>query len=552
MSSGQLATVVRHLRRLVEAEEADGGSDAELVGRFVSQRDAAAFELLVRRHERLVLGVCRRVLGNFHDAEDAFQAAFLVFARKAASVGKRQSLGPWLYRVAYRVALRLRAQVAGRKSQSLPEADPPAAVAADPAASAAWRELRPLLDQEVHGLPARYHAPVVLCYLEGKSYDEAARQLGCSRGTVATRLNRARTLLRRRLERRGLVLTAGLLTILIAGEAATAGAPAARVKATAQAAVAVAAGAPAAGLVAPHVSALTEGVLRTMFWTKLKVVTALVLAALVVGGVGTGTLRYHLARAGDGPRGTEAADQAPGGEADRVAKAPAPEAPRGKSQAAPAAAAAPVLERTLQVRERLARPVEFNGFEPDPKMTLQEALDTLAREHDLQFDLDEAGFKEEEVTDVGNAPVAEKPLPAMKGVPLQVVLRKILSRIPAKTPLTYVVRGNLIQITTESRLHAEFWPKDYRGPYFPLVTAKFDKRPVREALQELAADAERSIVLDERAGEAAQTPVTANLVNVPLDTAVQTLADAADLALVPRGNLLYITTRQHAAELEKR
>jgi hypothetical protein len=206
----------------------------------------------------------------------------------------------------------------------------------------------------------------------------------------------------------------------------------------------------------------------------------------------------------------------------------------------------------LQLRDRLARPVEFQGFD-DPKTPLQEALDNLAARYDLKFDIDEAAFKAEMIADVENVLIAEsRPLRPMKDVPLRVVLRKILSRVPATYPATYVIRDGLIQITTEAALHAEFWPKAPDGPYFPLVTAVFDKRPLREALQELAADGERSRVIDERVGDRGQAPVTATFVNAPLDTAAQTLADAADLKVVVRGTVLYVTTRERPSEPEKR
>ncbi len=542
MSSGPLASVVQHLRRLGD----DGQEDAELLEQFVLHHDAAAFEALVRRHERLVLGVCRRVLRNAQDAEDAFQASFLVLARKAASIGRGAALAGWLHRVAFRVALRLRAQAAARKARPLSEADGSAATTPDPAAAAAWRELAPLLDREVYGLPARYHRPVVLCYLEGKSYEEAARQLGCSRGTVATRLNRARALLRRRLERRGLVLTAGLLSVLLAGTAATAAAaPPALVKATAGAATALAAGAPAAGLVSVRVSALIQGVLRAMWFTKLKVVTALVLGALVLGGAGTAGV--HLAGARGGvpvPAGAQTPEaQAKSPEKSGAAEAPA-EAPPSKGEALPE-----TLRRSLDVRDMLSRRVQAVSFVVDEKMTFQEALDALADRYDLRFDVNEPAFKAEDMEHVLDSRIVlQQPL-TMKNVPLRTVLRKVLGRVLPTA--TYVIRDGVIEITTEKRLHEQFWPKDYRGPYFPLVTAAFVKRPLREALQELAATNDCSIVLDERAGAKQEVPVTATLVNAPADKATQALADAAGLRVVVRGTVLYVTTPENASRAEK-
>jgi RND family efflux transporter MFP subunit len=267
------------------AARADGGpSDAQLLDRFASTGDEAAFELLVWRHQGLVFGVCRRVLQDDHEAEDAFQAAFLTLARKAAAVVRREAVAGWLYRVAYRVALTARTarlRRAGRE-KSL-DAAATVAAPADPALLPEQRELRAVVDEEVNRLPEKFRAAVALCYLEGKSVEEAAVQLGCPRGTVASRLARARKQLHGRLSRRGLTLaTAAGLTLA---------APDRLIHATARAAgsyvAAVTAGATAAPVVPVKVVAMTEGVLKTMFYRKLVtgVVVLLTLAgALLVGG----------------------------------------------------------------------------------------------------------------------------------------------------------------------------------------------------------------------------------------------------------------------------
>jgi RNA polymerase sigma factor (sigma-70 family) len=295
MAHEPLRTALHHLRRAIQSPEAVV-SDARLVERFVTARDEAAFELLVRRHERLVLSVCRRVLRDGPDAEDAFQATFLVFVRKAASIGKRESVAAWLYKVAYRVALRARAGSARGARHERPGADLPS-LAAPEAPDAAWRELRPLLDQEVNRLPEKYRRPVVLCYLESRTYDEAARELGCSRGTVSTRLTRARELLRRRLARRGLALSVALLTTLLIERPAAAGVPAGLADGAVRAALLVAAGRAADGLVSAKVVSLMEGALHAMVATKRKVLAGILLA-VAVAGAGTGTLTYRAFAAG--------------------------------------------------------------------------------------------------------------------------------------------------------------------------------------------------------------------------------------------------------------
>ena len=270
-------------------------SDAQLLDDFVTRQDEASFEVLVWRHGSMVLSVCQRVLHDSHEAEDAFQATFLVFARKAGSVGKSEALGSWLYKVAFRVALRLRARLAQRGGRDEPVDDLPAREVAD---EVLWRDLRPVLDEEIDRLPEKYRAPFVLCHLEGHTNEEAAELLGCPKGTILSRLARGRERLRDRLTRRGLALSAGALTLALSQNAAAA-VPAVLVSSTVEAAILFAAGKAAAGLVSATVAALTEGVLHTMFLTKLKFATAALLA-LAMLRTGVGVVSYRsLAGAAD-------------------------------------------------------------------------------------------------------------------------------------------------------------------------------------------------------------------------------------------------------------
>src|SRR5262249_12197058 len=250
-----LRGVVRHLQRFVE----QGGpavSDVHLLQRFVAQRDEAAFELLLRRHGPMVRAVCRRLLRHTHDAEDAFQATFLALVRKAGGI--RGALSGWLYRVAYRSALRLRGVVARLPAVGATSPEPPAPEADT---DLLWRDLRPVLDEEVNRLPARYSLPVILCYLQGLTYEQASRELGCPKGTVAVRLLRARTLLHARLPRRGLDLSLAALLTALPDRAARAALPAPVIATTLRAAVAFGTGSTAAA--APRAVSLAEGVLRT-------------------------------------------------------------------------------------------------------------------------------------------------------------------------------------------------------------------------------------------------------------------------------------------------
>jgi RNA polymerase sigma factor (sigma-70 family) len=280
MATGQLAPVLHYLRTFT-APEAARPTDPQLLDRFVADRDEAAFAALVRRHGPMVLAVCRRVLLDWHAAEDAFQATFLVLARKAKSLGSPEILGPWLHGVAHRTALKARADLARRRAREVPQTpDPPAADTTD---EVIWRDLRPVLDEEVGRLPARYRVPFILCYLDGLTNAEAAQHLGCSRGTVATWLARARERLRGRLTRRGLALSAGTFAAVLSGRPASAVVPPALVAATAGAAVLSASGTlPVAGLVSPHVVPLTKGVLRAMLLTKLKFAAGSLLGAALL------------------------------------------------------------------------------------------------------------------------------------------------------------------------------------------------------------------------------------------------------------------------------
>jgi RNA polymerase sigma factor (sigma-70 family) len=281
MPTERFDTFLRQLRRA--ALRRDGcPDDGDLLERYVRLGDEAAFEALVRQHGAMVLGVCRRVLHNWHDAEEAFQATFLVLARRAASVRPRDRVGNFLYGVAYRTALEARRAGARRRlkeARVVPRTEEPA--------DGPWAELRPVLDLELAGLPEKYRAPVVLCDLEGKTRREAARQLGWREGTLAGRLARARVLLARRLSKHGVAVAGGALAALLCRQAA-AEVPRPLVWSTVKAAARVAAGQAAA--LPANLAALVEGVNRAMWLSKLKVA---ILGLLVVGAVGgAGLLSY--------------------------------------------------------------------------------------------------------------------------------------------------------------------------------------------------------------------------------------------------------------------
>jgi len=292
----ELKRVLHHLSKLAAVSTFGSLSDHELLGRFLVSHDEIAFTALAERHGPMVLGVCRRVLRDAHHAEDACQATFLVLARKAASIHKRASLGSWLHGVAFRIARKLRASLARRAAQSLPLDERPQS---EDGEALSWRELQGVLDAELQRIPAKYRAPLVLCYLEGKTRDEAAAQLGWSDGELRGRLERGRHLLRRRLQQRGLALAGPLCATMFAPGGASAAVPAHLVIPTVKAAMSIVAnGSLTAGLVPASVIALAKGGLSTMFLTKLTVLIALVVG--LTAGLASG-LPSHQALA-DGPK----------------------------------------------------------------------------------------------------------------------------------------------------------------------------------------------------------------------------------------------------------
>jgi RNA polymerase sigma factor (sigma-70 family) len=294
MDTNPLQGIVRQLRHLAGAPEAGPSEDRRLLEQFLSRHDESAFALLVRRHGPLVLGVCRRILRDPLDADDAFQAVFLVLLRKARSLRDRDLLANWLYGVAYRTALKARTQRARRRALEKQVAELPERA---PDVSAEGAELREALGEEVRRLPEKYRLPVLLCYLQGATLTEAARELGWPAGTVSGRLARAREMLRGRLTRRGMGPAAAAAEAVLWGQSSAA-VPGPLVESTVQAAASLIADRNAAALPAP-VAALMKGVLNAMFLSKVKIA---VLVVLAVGVVAAGTWAVvHPSVAGQPP-----------------------------------------------------------------------------------------------------------------------------------------------------------------------------------------------------------------------------------------------------------
>src|SRR5262245_17671571 len=288
VAQGQFDSLLQYIRKWSGTAALAEDNDGRLLRRFLTHRDETAFAALLYRHGPMVLGVCRRVLGDSPDAEDAFQATFLVLATKAGSIQRMGSVGSWLHGVAARLARQVISSTARRRAHEREATAMPPSNAPD---AVEWRDLRPVLDEELERLPQKYRAPLVLCYLEGKSHEEAAQQLGWTSGTVCGRLARARDLLRGRLIRRGVTLSAPALAALAAE--ATAAMPTVLFHSTKTAATLFAAGqAMVSGAVSAHAVALAEGALRAMFISKLKN-GILILFTLTFVGTAAAALVHH-------------------------------------------------------------------------------------------------------------------------------------------------------------------------------------------------------------------------------------------------------------------
>ena len=537
MANGQLADVLRHIRTLVTVRAHADQTDRQLLTQFATTRNEAAFATLVGRHGPVVLGVCRRILRNAHDAEDAFQATFLVLARKAGSVRWQRSVGSWLYEVATRIAQGIRTDLAREQARKRANREllgsgtfgPNrfASPIADPLVATAQQEMLSILDEELSRLPPRYLEPVILCYLKGKTHEEAAQEIGCPIGSMSRHLARAHELLRERLVRRGVALPTALLSSAL-GDRALATVPARLSNTTVKAALSfVRLTAAAAGVPSAKVVVLAKGIQRAMFITKLKTAALLFLAALATIGIGSGGAFHHVQAEKQKviEKSTTAIPQT-----DSVPTAVTEDASSSET----------VTERRArEMRAKLSQPVTLDkGI--DQGTTLQDALDFISDRYDLTLLLNKNAFKAE--TDpkkrVENKPIE---LPRMVGVPLHLALRLIAAQAGA----TYLVHSDYVEVTTPERARPEDWAGSRH--LAAMVTIQFERRPLQQALQDLAAHAGINVVVDCRVAEsAANTPVTATFTLVPLDTAVRFLADMADLGTVAADNVLYVTTKANA------
>ncbi len=326
MASGQSGDAVRQINRLFQDGTVGALTDGQLIERFAGRRGdpaESAFEAMVARHGPMVLRVCRGLLRDAHDVEDAFQATFLVLVRKAGSIGERELLSPWLYGVAYRVSLKARAASAKRRRREGAAVDDPPADAAE----APWLDLRPVLHEELNRLPDKYRRPVVLCHLEGMTHAEAARELAWPVGTVSVRLARARKILRDRLSRRGLTATGALWAADLSAGGASVAVPALLLSSTTRAAFQFAAG---RSLVVGAVPAGVAALVRSSMMNPPRWIWLAVPLALGVGAAGgVAAMKWIPARPSAAP--ADPKPTATRGQPPAVADAGKPPAAGGRS-----------------------------------------------------------------------------------------------------------------------------------------------------------------------------------------------------------------------------
>jgi RNA polymerase sigma factor (sigma-70 family) len=286
MSKTSLSTFLHHLKRGMVAETLSDAGDPQLVEQFLADRDEAAFEALIRRHGPMIMSVCSRIVHNHADAEDAFQATFLVLAKNLRTVRKQASFASWLHGVARRIALKARAQANTRRQyeQRVPLRE------SSGAEDITGKELRSVFDEELTRLPDKWRLPLILCYLEGRTQEEAAKQLGWSKNTLRRRLDEARARLGGRLRARDAAWPAAFTAVLVSDMVSSAALRPKLIGATVEAVASISANvAPATAVVSTNVAALSEGVFHIMTLTRLStfgvVILVLATAGVVAGGL---------------------------------------------------------------------------------------------------------------------------------------------------------------------------------------------------------------------------------------------------------------------------
>jgi RNA polymerase sigma factor (sigma-70 family) len=529
--------------RLWNEHEAAGKTDGQLLTQFVRHRDEQAFSLLMRRHAAMVSAVCRRILGNAADAEDAFQATFLVLVRKAKSLLSRPWLGDWLHAVARRAALKARGASVRRrlKEQGMARTETQGDDPRD--------DWLPLLDEELSRLPEKYRLPIILCDLEGRTRQEAARQLDWPEGTVAGRLARARELLHQRLLRRGVKLSLAALSAALADKTILASVPTSLISSTLKAAALVAAGQIAAdGIVSAKVATLMGEVMKTMLLSKLKTIVTLVVVC-TLGGFGWASLAGMGSEPGPA---VEAQVTGPSPHTKRKTgervevdeKVPHPEDVAKQDNAL--AVTPRTITEVITVLEEAITTRSLVGVE----FSLDEFLAVMSLEikkagRDVRFLLDLKAFAEDFPEDKKLDQVAIKFSDLYPAVlPVGNVLQAGLDQIPGQRARV-LIRNKMFFITTQKRATLEYLLGEK-------VAASYQNRTFRSIIDDLCDKTGVSINIDPSVEEKANKLISAVFRNdVSLQGALRIVTEIAGLKMVDMKTGLFITTPERAKELEK-
>ncbi len=528
-------------------------ADSELVRRFAVEQDEACFAEIVQRHGPLVWGVCRRVLANPHDEEDAFQATFMVLARNAAKVRRRAALASWLYGVAYRVAVKAFRKI--HRYREIPLIDH-AASEADPLERLSKRGDERAVDEELHALPEKYRAALILYYLENRTHQEIADQLHLSASAVDGRLKRGRAELRRRLVKRGISLSCFAALLGLGQNVAAASIPPALIQSTVEASIAFARGEIAAGEMASaggsQQLALSEITEMTLFARKLTALSASAVLATAFGVYGLGVLVYAQ------EEGNVAGGGVAGGKKAVVLKADDPFGATPEAKAAAArlqqrAANKPPVTGSLPTREAVKNILSALDEQTvlEFKLTpLKEAFGYIAELHNIPIAFDIKSMKTVGITK--DSAITR----AVSGMSLRSALHLILEPLN----LDFTIRDEVLVITSASGAEARLTAPGHSRSVANEINRKLDKKsgfdfletPLSDACDFISEEHNISIIIDGNAldeiGVATDEPITMSLDDVSLRSALHLILEPLDLAYTIHDEVLMITSADEAAE----
>jgi RNA polymerase sigma factor (sigma-70 family) len=508
-------------------QQTERATDGELLRAFVQHKSEAAFTQLVQRHGGLVQGVCQRTLGHTQDAEDAFQATFLVLAQKASTLHGHSSLGPWLFGVARRVALKARSR---RPQLSLLDDNTPLPEEAPDVSQEDWAELRPILDAEIDKLPALYRQALILCQMSGLTKAEAARELGCPEGTISSRLMRARELLKHRLTRRGVALAViPFVDAMLAPTLVSAN----LIQNTVTLSMNAALGLSATTAAAPILS-LAQGVKHAMYITKMKLIA---LAATVSLGLVAGT---GLVTEGWGQDKTK---KASGPTPIVAASKTESKEPRSESRAEQKLTSAAAINGVLNENSNAFS--ELTGGE----QALEEHLQYVESKLGLVTIIDNAAFRNQYPDFNSNEFRQQKlQLPRMTNQSNSTILHTLLDEAKVgtnSTPSTFMIRrGTLVIVPRDFVVNAA-------NQLMTALDTANQEIPLTEALERLSSDTGVSIIVDSRMQDmASSTKVRMNFRNLKLINAVRMLVATAELSVINIDGALYVSSPENCQKME--